>query len=72
MREKHELVSWYKADTVLIFCIRHVHLLMLGYSARLVLREKGGSIERHKSILAMIPINYFPVEVPGFGSNRYC
>lgn len=20
MREKHELVSWYKADTVLIFC----------------------------------------------------
>ena len=59
-REKHELVSWYKPDTVLIFCsgvcaikggvlycmyaLGHVPLLMLGYAARLVFRGEEGDL----------------------------
>ena len=59
-REKHELVSWQRANTVLIFCstiyttkggtilyvpVRHVYLLMPGNAARLILLGEERSVK---------------------------
>ena len=61
-------MRYQRRGTILYMHVRHVHLLMLGYAARLVFRgeEGGGSIEKHKSTLAMIPTKYFTIEVPDY------
>ena len=60
-------MRYQRRGTILYIRVRHVHLLMLGYAARLVFRgRRGGSIEKPKSTLAMIPTKYFTVEVPDY------
>ena len=61
-------MSYQRRGTILYIRVRHVHLLMLGYAARFLeeKRGRGGSIEKPKSTLAMIPAKYFTVEVPDY------
>ena len=59
-------MRYQRRGTILYIRVRHVHLLMLGYAARLVFRGEEGKRGIYKSTLAMIPAKYFTVEVPDY------